>query len=62
VTLSSKEFRVTEGYKVDLSKWPTAVPPVYRSTEDYEDLLAQHVEQLSALQQLHDASNAMPSC
>jgi PPK2 family polyphosphate:nucleotide phosphotransferase len=57
MTLSSKEFRVTEGDKVDLSKWPTAVPPVYRSTVEYKGLLAQHVAQLSALQQLHYASN-----
>ncbi len=46
-----------EGNKVDLGKWPTNVEPVCNSRKHYKDLLAKHVEKLSALQQLHYASN-----
>ena len=52
-----KAFRVGAGDKVDLGKWPTAVDPAYSSKENYEKLLAEHVAQLSALQQLLYASN-----
>ena len=55
--ISSKGFRVREGDKVDLRKWPTKVTPVYKSKEQYQKLLGEHVAQLSALQQLHYASN-----
>lgn len=52
-----KDFRVRQGEKVDLSKWPTNVKPVYSSKEEYQKLLEQHVAQLSAQQQLLYASN-----
>jgi PPK2 family polyphosphate:nucleotide phosphotransferase len=55
--ISSKDFRVDEGDEVKLRKWPTLVAPVYKSKEDYQTLLAQHVTQLSSLQRLHYASN-----
>jgi PPK2 family polyphosphate:nucleotide phosphotransferase len=55
--IHSKDFRVREGNKVDLQKWPTKVDPVYKSKKQYHKLLDEHVEQLSALQQLHYASN-----
>jgi PPK2 family polyphosphate:nucleotide phosphotransferase len=55
--ISSKDFRVRQGDKVDLEKWPTKVKPVYKSKEQYQKLLGEHVAQLSALQQLHYASN-----
>jgi PPK2 family polyphosphate:nucleotide phosphotransferase len=45
-------LRVPEGAKVNLAKWPTRVPPVYDSKDDYETLLEKHVEQLSSLQEL----------
>jgi PPK2 family polyphosphate:nucleotide phosphotransferase len=47
-----KDFRVPEGRKVSLAKWPTRVKPVYRSNEEYESLLARHVRELSEQQQL----------
>ena len=31
--ISSKPFRVREGDKVNLKKWPTLVDPVYKSKE-----------------------------
>ncbi len=55
--ISSKDFRVGEGGDVRLRKWPTLVKPVYKSKEDYQKLLGDHVAQLSSLQQLLYASN-----
>jgi PPK2 family polyphosphate:nucleotide phosphotransferase len=55
--ITSKTFRVPERSKVNLRKWPTRVAPLYKSKEHYQDLLAEHVEQLSSLQQLLYASN-----
>jgi len=55
--INSEDFCVQEGKKVKLKKWPTVVKPVYQSKEQYQKLLAEHVAQLSALQQLHYASN-----
>src|SRR5579862_8361538 len=55
--INSKDFRVREADEVDLRKWPTKVEPVYQSKEDYQELLAEHVEQLSALQELLYASD-----
>jgi PPK2 family polyphosphate:nucleotide phosphotransferase len=56
-TIDSRDFRVKPGTKVKLDKWPTSVKPFCSSTEEYKDLLANHVDQLSDLQRLHAASN-----
>lgn len=55
--IHSKDFRVAEDAEVDLKKWPTKVDPVYKSKEQYQELLTSHVERLSAQQQLLYASN-----
>ncbi len=55
--INPKDFRVREGKEVELDKWPTQVKPVYKSKKAYAKLLQQHVEELSALQRLHYASN-----
>ena len=55
--VKSADFRVKEGYKVDLDKWPTAVDPMYESKKQYQKLLASHIDELSSLQQLLYASN-----
>ena len=52
-----KDFRIAEGYAVDLQNWPTKVDPVYKSKTEYKKLLDAHVERLSAQQQLLYASN-----
>ena len=57
MTINSKDYRVPPDKKVDLSKWPTAVTPYCKSNKQYKELLHQHMEKLSALQQLHYASN-----
>jgi PPK2 family polyphosphate:nucleotide phosphotransferase len=56
MTINSKNFRVV-GKKVKLSKWPTIVKSFCKSKEQYQELLAEHVEKLSSLQNLHYASN-----
>jgi PPK2 family polyphosphate:nucleotide phosphotransferase len=55
--IDSKEFRVRPGKAISLHEWPTRVKPVYKSTKQYQHLLAEHVERLSELQQRHYASN-----
>ena len=55
--INSKDFRVRPGKKVKLSEWPTIVKPFCKSKEEYQELLEEHVEKLSSLQQLHYASN-----
>ncbi|SBT08045.1 conserved hypothetical protein [Candidatus Accumulibacter aalborgensis] len=52
-----KDFRVPEGKAVDLKKWPTLIKPFYKSKSKYRKLLRKHVDELSALQKLHYASN-----
>ena len=55
--INSKDFRVRPGEKVKLKEWPTIVKPFCKSKKRYQKLLGEHVEEMSALQQLHYASN-----
>ena len=55
--IDSKDFRVASGKKVNLSEWPTTIPPICKSKKQYQKLLEEHVAALSSLQQLHYASN-----
>jgi PPK2 family polyphosphate:nucleotide phosphotransferase len=55
--INSDDFRVPPAEKVNLKKWATRVKPVYKSKKNYAKLLQEHVEELSALQRLHYASN-----
>ena len=57
IQISSKDFRVPPDKKVDLGNWPTTVPSYCKSNKQYKELLHQHMEKLSALQQLHYASH-----
>ena len=52
-----RDYRVDEDAKVRLKRWPTRVEPYYRSKEDYEKLLAEHIEELRELQDKHYAFN-----
>jgi len=45
--IDTKKFRVREGKKVRLEKWPTKVKPFYKSKKQYEKMLESHVEKLS---------------
>jgi polyphosphate kinase 2 (PPK2 family) len=55
--INSRDYRVREGDDVNFQKWPTKAEPVYKSKEEYQDLLADHVAQLSSQQELLYASN-----
>ncbi len=55
--INIKNFRVQEGDRVNLKKWPTLIKPLCQSGAEYRKNLAQQVEELSELQQLHYASN-----
>jgi PPK2 family polyphosphate:nucleotide phosphotransferase len=55
--INSKDFRVPPGEKVNLREWPTRVKPFCKSKKQYQELLGEHVEALSSLQQLHYADN-----
>jgi polyphosphate kinase 2 (PPK2 family) len=52
-----KDFRVSENEKLDLKARPTVVDPFYGSKDDYQKVLAAHVDQLARLQQLHYAAS-----
>ncbi len=55
--IESDAFRIPPGKKISLKEWPTLAKPAYKSQQQYQQLLAQQVEQLSALQRLHYASD-----
>jgi PPK2 family polyphosphate:nucleotide phosphotransferase len=55
--INSRDFRVRPGEKVKLGNWPTTMKPICTTKKGYHKLLKEHVEELSALQQLHYASN-----
>src|SRR5271154_6124966 len=55
--IESDDFRVREGAEVDLKKWPTRIDPVYKTTQQYRDMLITHVKALSAQQEMLYASN-----
>jgi len=54
---NSIDFRVRPGKKVDLSQWSTMEKPFCDSKKGYHKVLKKHVSELSALQNLHYASN-----
>jgi len=57
MNINSKNFRVRAGEKVKLKKWPTRVAPCYQSKEQYQEILSEHIQKLSAQQNLLYASN-----
>ncbi|MEI6757295.1 MAG: polyphosphate kinase 2 family protein [Chlorobium sp.] len=50
-------LRIREGEKVKLDKCPTLVEPLYSSRKQYKKMLADQVDQLRKLQQVHYADN-----
>jgi len=57
MNINANDFRVPAEEKVDLTAWPTRVKRAYTSKKNYHKLLKAQVEELSALQRLHYASN-----
>ena len=56
MNIKTKDFRVKPGEAVNLHEWPTIVQPVCESKKAYEELVEEHVQELSSLQHLHYAS------
>lgn len=54
----SDNFRVPEGRTIHLEKWPTKTTKLYRSTIQYEKMLADHVHCLDQRQRLLYAANS----
>ncbi len=55
--IETQKYCVPTGARMDLAKWPTKVPDLYRSKKEYGRALAAQVELLSDLQRRHYASN-----
>jgi len=55
--IKTQDYQVPVGASIDLAKWPTHVPDLYRSKKEYEKTLKSQVESLSELQRIHYASN-----
>ena len=55
--ISVNDFRVREGGKVNLKKWPTGTERYYGSKKQYKKMLRERIEEMSALQNLLYASN-----
>jgi PPK2 family polyphosphate:nucleotide phosphotransferase len=58
MAINTNKFRVREDSRVDLKKWPTRVDPIYKSDDDYQKLLQDHVKKLSSQQELLYASSS----
>jgi PPK2 family polyphosphate:nucleotide phosphotransferase len=57
MNINSRDFLVRQGKKIKLKKWPTNIPPVYGSKEQYHQILADHIQEMSSLQSLLYATN-----
>src|SRR5271168_3358989 len=56
--IHAKDFRVGEGDEVNLKKCSTIVEPVYKSKDEYREILEKHVAQLSEQQELLYSSDS----
>jgi PPK2 family polyphosphate:nucleotide phosphotransferase len=56
VNIDAKDFRIPPGKRMELDEWPTSVKPYFKSTEQYHEILAKHVQALGTRQDLHYAS------
>lgn len=56
--IDTKDFRVRQGERVKLDKWPTRVNPLYDSKSEYRDMLAKQVAELSEQQRMHYAASS----
>ena len=57
MNIEPQKFRVREGEKVKLKRWPSKIKPFYKSREHYQKILAEHVAELSRQQNLLYAQN-----
>lgn len=57
ITIDTTDFRVKENDNVDLEKWSTLTKPLYQSEDEYKELLARQIKDLSEYQELQYAHN-----
>ena len=50
-----KDLQIFPDQPINLDTLPTSVKPFYNSKKEYHKLLAEHIDQLSELQQMHYA-------
>jgi len=55
--INPKDFQVLEGHRVALKKHPTRIGSFYKSKDQYKDILEQHIEEMSELQNVLYADN-----
>lgn len=55
--INTKDFQVMEGQDVQFKKYPTAIKPFYKSKDQYKEILEQHIEELSEMQNILYADN-----
>ena len=55
--INSKDFLVRPGGKVNLKKWPTNIKPIFKSKDQYHQILEEHINEMSSLQSLLYATN-----
>ena len=55
--IDSTTFQVRAGEQVDLKRRPTSVKAFTKSKEQHQEIFAEHIKELSALQNLLYASN-----
>ena len=55
--IDSQDFRVPKNAKIKLKKWSTKVKPCFESKEEYQNILEDHVHELSDLQRLLESDH-----
>ena len=60
--IQTKRFSLPHGEKVDLKQRATIVDAVHDLEDEYQQLLAEHVQHLSTLQQSCTPRTGMPPC
>jgi PPK2 family polyphosphate:nucleotide phosphotransferase len=58
MSIHARDYRVREGARVDLKKWPTRATRVYKDQDDYQSILKDHVARLSEQQERLYASGS----
>lgn len=57
IKIDPKDFQVKEGRRVELKGYPTLIKPFYKSKDQYKEILARHISELSDLQNVLYADN-----
>jgi PPK2 family polyphosphate:nucleotide phosphotransferase len=55
--INPKDFQIIESNHIELKKYPTIIKPFYKSKDHYKEILDQHIQQLSDLQNILYADN-----